>query len=167
MKTLKYLGLFLVLSLLITGCKEAADPETEAKMKQAGELHDASIASAKEVSDMLAITDGLIAEVEAIVPTIETEMMQQEADAYITGITEAKADYELFKSTLVEVPGHEHQHTGEAHNHDHSMDKATPDEVLAKQAELKDFIDDVKNRLAKAIEMAQSVVDEHGTQEVQ
>jgi hypothetical protein len=167
MKTLKYLGLFLVLSLLITGCKEAADPEAEAKMKQAGEVHDAALASGKEVSDMLAMTDDLIAVVGAIVPTIEDEMMQQEADAYITGINEAKADYELWKSTLVEVPGHDHAHTGEAHNHDHSMDKATPDEILAKQMELKAFIDDVKNRLAKAIEMSQSVVDEHGTQEVQ
>lgn len=167
MKTLKYLGLFLVLSLLITGCKESADPEAEAKMKQAGEVHDAALASGKEVSDMLAMTDDLIATVEAIVPTIEDEMMQQEADAYITGITEAKADYELWKSTLVEVPGHDHAHTGESHNHDHSMDKASPDEILAKQTELKAFIDDVKNRLAKAIEMSQSVVDEHGTQEVQ
>lgn len=167
MKTLKYLGLFLVLSLLITGCKEAADPEAEAKMKAAGEMHDAALATGKEVSDMLATTDDLIATVEAIVPTIEDEMMQQEADAYITGITEAKADYELWKGTLVEVPGHDHAHTGEAHNHDHSMDKATPDEILAKQTELKEFIDEVKNRLAKAIEMAQSVVEEHGPQELQ
>jgi hypothetical protein len=167
MKTLKYLGLFLVLSLLITGCKEATDPEAEAKMKQAGEIHNAAMASGKEVSEMLAMTDDLIAQVEAIVPTIEDEMMQQEADAYITGITEAKADYGLWKETLVEVPGQEHDHTGEAHNHDHSMDKASPDDILKKQTELKDFIDDVKNRLAKAIEMSQSVVDEHGPQEVQ
>jgi hypothetical protein len=167
MKTLKYLGLFLVLSLLITGCKESVDPETEAKMKQAGELHDASLASGKEVAAMLETTDDLIAQVEVAVPTIEDEMMQQDAKAYITGITEAKADYQLWKETLVEVPGHEHQHTGEAHNHDHSMDEATPDEILAKQTELSDYINDIKNRLAKATEMAQSVVDEYGTQEVQ
>jgi hypothetical protein len=167
MKTLKYLGLFLVLSLLITGCKESADPEAEAKLKQAGEIHDAALASGKEVSEMLAMTDDLITAVRGVVPMIEDEMMQQEAEAYITGITEAQADYELWKSTLVEVPGHEHEHTGEAHNHDHSMDKASPDEILKKQTELKDFIDDVKNRLEKAVEMAQSVVDEHGTQEVQ
>jgi hypothetical protein len=167
MKTLKYLGLFFVLSLLITSCKETADPETEAKMKQAGELHDASLASGKEVAAMLEMTDDLIAQVETIVPTIEDEMMQQDADAYITGITEAKADYQLWKETLVEVPGHEHDHTGEGHKHDHSMDKATPDEILAKQTELNDYIDDIKTRLAKAIEMAQSVVEEHGPQEVQ
>lgn len=167
MKTLNYLGLFFVLSFLITGCKEAADPEAEAKMKQAGELHDASLASGKEVAAMLETTNDLIAQVKAIVPTIEDEMVQQDADAYITGITEAKADYQLWKETLVEVPGHEHQHTGEAHNHDHSMDKATPDEILAKQTELKVFVEDIQNRLAKAIQMAQSIVEEYGPQEVQ
>ncbi|NJN77415.1 MAG: hypothetical protein HC803_03050 [Saprospiraceae bacterium] len=162
MKTLKYLGLFLVLSLLITGCKEAADPEAEAKLKEAGELHDASLALGKEVSDMLATTDVLIAQVEAIVPTIEDEMTQQDADAHITSISEAKNDYNLWKETLVEVPGHEHAHTGEAHNHDHSMDNKPPAEILAKQKELNEYIADIKNRLTKAIEMAQAVVEEHG-----
>ncbi|MFT6147432.1 MAG: hypothetical protein ACJAUH_000109 [Saprospiraceae bacterium] len=164
MRILKYLGLFLFLSLLVTGCKESVDSEADAKLQEAGELHDASLVSGNEVSEMLLMTGDLIKQVEMIVPSIEDPIMQGDADAYITGITVAQADFSLWKESLVEVPGHAHDNSnlGEPHNHDHSMDKAEPADILAKQMELKEYIDDIKNRLAKAIEMSQGVVDEYG-----
>ncbi len=164
MKILRYLSVLLVLGLLVVGCKESVSPEDAAKLKEAGELHDASLAAGNEVNEMLAGAESLITQVEAIVPTIEDQVIQQEADSYITGISDAMNDYDLWKESLVEVPGHAHDHSaeGHSHNHDHSMDDASAEEVLAKQAELKEYIEDIKNRLTKSIEMAQSVIDEYG-----
>lgn len=163
MRILKYLGLILLVTAFITSCKGGEDPEAAAKLKEAGELHDASLAVRNEVSKMLSESEGLIAAVKVIIPTLEGKETQLDANGYIDAIGDAQKDYTIWEDELVEVPGHAHAHQegGGHHHHNHSMDNASPEDILKKQKELKDFIDDIKNRLTKAIEMAQSVVDEN------
>ncbi len=160
MKNLKSFSLLILAILLIIGCKESVNPETEAILEEAGTLHDASLEMSIEVKHLLEGTDTLLERVGALIPNLPDEAAQLDADGYITAILEAKEDYKLWETSLVEVPGHEHAHhegEGHQHNHDHSMDKASPEEILQKQKELNNFIKNIKNRLVKAIEMASAL----------
>lgn len=165
MKILKYLGIFLISGLLIASCENGEDAESAAKLKEAGELHDAALALGKDVSQMLEESDDLVASLEEVIPTLDDEMAQEEAKAHITSIAEAKQQYDAWQKSIVEVPGHAHaHHEGDGHHHhhhDHSMDDASPDEILSKQETIKEFVADIKNRLTKATEMAQTVIDDN------
>lgn len=159
MKTLKYLGLFLVLGLTITSCSSGEDSKDEAKLKEAGELHDAALALGEETMARIEEASDLVRQVVEAMPAME-EMDKADAESHLNSITEVKEDYEVWQKSLVEVPGHAHEHhEGHHHNHDHSMDDASADEVLKKQEELKDFIADVHNRATKAVEALQSMLD--------
>lgn len=162
MKILKYLGLILFVALSITACKEGADPEADTKLKKAGELHDGSLAQGNEVSKILIEAEALVLAAEAIIPTLDDEAAAK-ADSYLGIINEFKEEYKGWTNLLVEVPGHAHAHVegGGHHHHDHSMDNASPSEILAKQEELKEYIDDIKERLTKAIEPIKTVVEEN------
>jgi len=139
MKNLKLLMCVVAMAAILVSCGEQTNPEDEAKLKEAGEMHDAALAAGEEVNGMFESSGELLGNM-----------------AHLNSITDAKNDYQLWKESLVEVPGHAHDHEGhnhEGHAHDHSMDDASPDDILAKQTELKEYIEDIKNRLAKAMEV--------------
>ena len=156
MKTLKYLGLFLVLTLTITSCGSGEDPERAAKLEEAGKMHDEGLMLGAEVSKMISTAEELIGQI--------GEEQKEAAIPHIESIDAIKEDYKSWQETLVEVPGHAHAHHDEDghhhHNHDHSMDDASADEVVKKQEELKDFIADAHNRATKAIDALQTIIDE-------
>ena len=144
MKVLKNLCVFLVLTILISSCNNENDPERTAKLEEAGKLHDQGLVFGKEVSDMLLLADTLLLKMnnEAI----------DSSEALLQAVNTAKEDYKAWQENLVEVPGHAHtHHEGEHHHHDHSMENASADEILKKQLELKEFIEDIHMRTKAAI----------------
>lgn len=154
MKTLKYLGLFLVLTLTIVSCGSSEDPERAAKLEEAGKMHDEGLALAAETKSMVAEAEALIGQL--------NEDQQEEAIPHIESVEAVKQDYESWQETLKEVPGHAHDHDNHDghHHHDHSMDNAPADDIVKVQEESRDFIADAHNRITKAVEMLQSIVDE-------
>lgn len=152
MKTLKYLGVFLVLTLTVISCKSGEDPERAAKLEEAGKMHDEGLALGGEVKEMTARAEELISQL--------GEEQQEETIPHIESVEAVKEDYKTWQETLVEVPGHAHTHHEGGHHHDHSMDNAPAEDILKKQEELRDFIADVHNRIMKAVEALQTMVDE-------
>ncbi|MFK7948610.1 MAG: hypothetical protein AB8G11_13550 [Saprospiraceae bacterium] len=154
MKTLKYLGLFLVLTLTIISCGNSEDPERATKLEEAGKVHDEGLALAVEVKTMIAEAEELISQL--------GEDQKEEAVPHIESVDALKEDYESWEGTLKEVPGHAHAHhegEGHHHNHDHSMDNASADDIIKKQEESKDFIADAHNRATKTVEILQEMID--------
>lgn len=153
MKTLKYLGLFLVLTLTIVSCGNSEDPERAAKLEEAGKMHDEGLALAQEVSKMIGTAEELISQL--------GEEQQEEAVPHIESVEGVKEDYKSWQETLKEVPGHAHtHHDGEHHHHDHSMDDAPADDIIKVQEESRDFIADAHNRITKAIDALQTMIDD-------
>ncbi len=163
MKNLKLLMCVVAMAAILVSCGEQTNPEDEAKLKEAGEMHDAALAAGEEVNGMFESSGELLGNLQTAIETAEDEGMKEELMAHLNSITDAKNDYQLWKESLVEVPGHAHDHEGhnhEGHAHDHSMDDASPDDILAKQTELKEYIEDIKNRLAKAMEVVEMAISE-------
>lgn len=155
MKTLKYLGVFLVLTLTITSCGSSEDSERAAKLEEAGRMHDEGLALAAEINKMIGTAEELIGQL--------GEEQQEEVVPHIESIEGVKEDYKSWQETLKEVPGHAHAHNegdGHHHNHDHSMDNASADDIVKVQEESRDFIADAHNRLTKAIDAVQTMIDD-------
>lgn len=163
MKNLKNLAYLLILTTVLISCGEQKNPEDEAKLKEAGEMHDAALAAGEEVNGMFENSSEIMGNLQTAIEGTEDEAMKEELMAHMNSITDAKNDYQLWKESLVEVPGHAHDHeahSGEGHAHDHSMDDASPADVLAKQTELKEYIEDIKNRLIRAMESVETAISE-------
>lgn len=159
MKTLKYLGLFLVFTLSIISCESGENPEREAKLEAAGKLHDEGLVLGRQVKDMLEDANQVLSQIEAEMPNMD-EALKKEAEIHINSISDIKDDYDAWQKGLVEVPGHAHEHhEGEHHHHDHSMDNASPDEILKKQEELKEYIEHTYNSMLNAMQSLQAVFD--------
>jgi hypothetical protein len=162
MKNFKLLACLFVFIMAFTSCGEQKNPEDEAKLKEAGEMHDIALAAGEEVSQLFGNSSELMANLQTAIEGAD-ETMKEELMAHMNSLTDAKNDYQLWKESLVEVPGHAHDHeahSGEGHAHDHSMDDAAPADVLAKQTELKEYIEDIRNRLTKAMEVIEVAISE-------
>ena len=163
MKNLKLLAYLLVITTIVVSCGEQKNPEDEAKLKEAGEMHDAALEAGQAVNAMFENSGELMGNLQNAIETSEDEAIQEELMAHMNSLTDAKNDYQLWKESLVEVPGHAHDHEGhsqEGHAHDHSMDDASPADILAKQTELKEYIEDIKNRLTRAMESIETAIGE-------
>lgn len=157
MKQLKLWSLVLLLATLFVSCGEQKDPEAEAKLEEAGKIHDEAIAVGDEVKNILNGTDSLIAQIEAAAAKIEDETLKADILAHSNSITDAKQDYEVWLVSLKEVPGHEHEHNHDEqghHHHEHADENQPAEVVLQTQKDLKEMIEDIKNRLLKAVETA-------------
>jgi len=152
MKTLKHLGIFLVLTLTIISCEGGEDPERAAKLEEAGKIHDEGLTLGGEVKEMTARAETLINQF--------GEEQQEEIVPHVESIEAVKEDYKIWQETMVEVPGHAHTHHEGHHHHDHSMDNAPAEDIIKKQEELRDFIADAHNRIIKTVEALQIMLDE-------
>jgi hypothetical protein len=157
MKQLKLWSFVLLLATLLVSCGEQKDPEAEAKLEEAGKIHDEAIAVGEEVKAILSEAEPLLARIETAAAALEDETLKADMLAHSNSITDAQQDYEVWLVSLKEVPGHEHEHNHDEAGHEHHehADENEPAEVvLQTQKDLKEMIEDIKNRLLKAVETA-------------
>ncbi|WP_424964217.1 hypothetical protein [Ekhidna sp.] len=120
----------LIVILFIVSCTASSEEKLH---QQSVETHDLAIKIGEHVKEK-------IEQIYAQADQLEDPLKSLLKDSVRT----LTRDYEYWKSTIMEVPGHEHEHHEHdhaGHNHDHSPEAdLTPEMVLEIQKDLRDRV---------------------------
>ena len=134
---------FVILMLVLVACSPSRDKEV---LKQSFALHEEAIKKGNEIEEK-------IDQIERLTSTLS----DSSKISFLDSLEVLKKDLESWESTIVEVPGFEHDHHDhEGHDHDHDHSPApdlTPEMVLEIQ-------EDLKNRALKLDERTQLILDD-------
>ena len=129
--------------LVFTACVSS---QNEKLNKQSIETHEAALQTGKQVNEK-------IAQMTTAIEVLSDSTLQD-------SVRLLKQDYEDWESSIVEVPGYEHDHhnhEGHDHHENHgSSPDLTPEMVLEVQIELKQKAENLDTRAIKLLEMIKS-----------
>ena len=116
----------LIIGLLIVSCTASNDEKLH---QQSVETHDLAIKVGEHVHEKI---QRIAAYAKNVDDTLKT-MLEDSVESL-------QQDYDFWESTIVEVPGHEHDHH-EGHNHDHTPPSdLNPEMILEIQRDMRDQI---------------------------
>ncbi|NQZ78963.1 MAG: hypothetical protein HRT61_23025 [Ekhidna sp.] len=129
----------LIIALILSACAAKQDDKL---FQESIEAHEAAIQISKEVTTKIGQIRDLSQQLQDSVMSV----------AVLDSASSLQEAYEFWETTVVEVPGHEDHHH---HDHDHSHEagpELTPEMTL-------DIQKDIRDRIAKINERAQSLLD--------